>query len=113
MKTKMQRIGIAGLLFAGVSLFGGGQDAPKTIPARLEWTVTTNWSAAYQTRTLMGWTGDKDPNVTTYHETGTIQSNLVAYVEWKGKVSGVVIETLYVGTTNRSYTLSEPTRVYR
>lgn len=100
------------LLFAGVALFGGGQDTPKTIPARLEWAVTTNWSAAYQTRTLMGWTG-KDPNVTTYHETGTIQSNLVAYVEWKGKVSGVVIETIYVGITNRSYTLSEPTRVYR
>lgn len=113
MKTKMQLIGIAWLLFAGVSLFGGGKDVPKTIPAKLEWTVTTNWAAAYQTRTLMGWTGDKDPNVTTYHETGTIRSNLVAYVEWKGKVSGVVVETIYVGTTNRSYTMSESVRVYR
>jgi hypothetical protein len=108
----MQRIGIAGLLFAGVTLFGGGQDTPKTIPARLEWTVSTNWVATHQIRTLMDWTGDKDPNVTTYHETGLIQSNLVAHVEWKGRVSRVVVETICVGITNRSYTMSESVRVY-
>jgi hypothetical protein len=113
MNTKPKLAIATALAVACSALFGGGQDTPKTILARLEWTVTTNWAAAYQTRTLMGWTGDKDPNVTTYHENGTIQSNLVAYVEWKGKVSSVVIETIYVGTVNRSYTLSEPTRVYR
>ncbi len=91
-------------------MFGPG---PQQIPARLEWTVTTNWTPAYQSRTLMFWTGDKDPNVTTYHETGMIQSNLVAYVEWKGKVFGVVVETVHVGTTNRSYTMSESVRVYQ
>ena len=95
-----------------MALVGGGQASPKTVPARLEWIVTTNWVEAYQTRTLLFCTGLEDSNVTTYHEMGTIQSNLVAYVEWKGKMSSVVIETIYVGTTNRSYIL-KTMRVYK
>jgi hypothetical protein len=107
------RTAIAALWLIILPVFGGDQKVAKTIPARLEWTVTTNFAAAYQSRTLMAWTGDKDPNVTTYYETGPIQSNLVAYVEWKGKTFCVVVETICIGTVHRSYTMSESVRVYK
>ena len=104
---------MAVVIFAGMSMFGGGQDAPKTIPARLEWMVTTNWLYEYRENKQLAWTDLEAPTVTTYHEIGTIESNLVAYVEWKGKVSSVVLESILVGTTNRVYTMSKPTRIYQ
>jgi len=109
--TLLAAVCAAAVVLAGQA--GDGKASCQTIPARLEWTVTTNWSAGGEMTTLLYWTGDKNPNVTTYYERGTIQSNLVAHIEWKGRVSSVVIETIYIGTTNRSYTISEPTRIYR
>lgn len=101
---------VAALLTAGRCL---AQDVTGIVlPATLHWTVTTNWIAAGQVRTLMGWTGDKDPNITTYFERGDITSNLIATVTWKGTSSSVVVETIQVGTAKRSYTISEPKRVY-
>lgn len=88
---------------------------PTNLVAFLQWTVTTNWHSAGQSRTLLAWSGEgKDPNTTTYYENGTISSNLIALVTWKGKVSGVVIESIPFAITNRSYTLkTEEYREYR
>lgn len=85
---------------------------PKTIPVTFGWMVTTNWSPAGVTTTLLGWNGEgKDPNITTYRETGNVQSNLVATVEWKGKAFDVVVESVFVRSIHRSYVISNE-RVY-
>lgn len=81
-------------------------DAP-TICAILNWVVQTNWADAGASRTLLGWSGGPDPNVTTYYETGTTLSNLIARFDWKGESRGIVLESVVVGITNRAYTLSE------
>ena len=81
------------------------------IMATLQWNVTTNWHQTHTTRTLMAWTGDQDPNITTIHEAGIIQSNLIACIEWKGKISAVTLETVHVGTLHRSY-VEKKVRVY-
>lgn len=81
-------------------------DAP-TICAILNWVVQTNWTDAGAARTLLGWSGGPDPNVTTYYETGTTLSNLIARFDWKGESRGIVLESVVVGITNRAYTLSE------
>lgn len=80
-------------------------DLPK-LNYSMQWVVTTNWTPAGQSRTLLGWNGvGEDPNVTTYHERGTICSNLYLYVTWKGQVKAMVLETIWFAETNRSYTL--------
>jgi hypothetical protein len=90
-------------------------DLTPKIEARLQWVVVTNWADAnYSMRTLMGWTGDKDPNITTHFEQGTLCSNLMAVVNWKGQPKDVLLESIPFSTMTRSYILKTTTeRVYR
>ncbi len=107
-------VAIAAMIAWMMAASANGAEVTNVIPATLRWSIVTNWSdSPWQTRTLMGWTGDKDPNITTYHEEGIIRSNLIAFVEWKGVTSSVVVETVFIGTTQRSYTIqTETKRIY-
>ena len=77
----------------------------ESIKAKLSWNVTTNWHSTYQTRTLMGWYGGVDPNITTYYESGTVSSNLVATINWKNEKKTIVLESIQLYDLARSYTI--------
>ena len=75
----------------------------------LKWIVETNWVQESQAdRTVML---PESANTTTFHESGTIRSNLYAFVEWKGDVKGVMIESVEITRLSRSFTV-QPTRLY-
>ena len=101
--------------FLLLTAIGDDVDFPKTIPAKLEWTVSTNWNLyvpPYTMRTLLGWYGGEDPNTSTTTETGIVQSNLVATVLWKDRPYSVIVDSVFVKTLSRSFTLKTE-RVYQ
>lgn len=79
------------------------------IISKLHWECSTNWSPGGESSTLM-W--PPSANTITHHESGSVVSNLIAVVEWKGKYHGVVVETIPLQTLSRSYTMEER-KVYR
>lgn len=82
---------------------------PRTnqLGADLHWVCDTNWAHSHSTRTLMAWSGDRDPNITTYYESGSIVSNLIATLSYHGKHHGVVLETKQIGSMLRTYKMQE------
>lgn len=109
MKSKLIAIlTIIGLLFIGG--VAADSTAPDTIPAKLHWECETNWVGAGGFTTLLfTYTSSGEDHV--YSENGTISSNLVAEIVWKGATARLVIERQFIGMTNRSYTL-KTSRVY-
>jgi len=84
-----------------------------SLRAPLAWTIVTNWADAnYSMTTAMAWTGPNNPNVTTHFEHGTVSSNLIATIVWKGRTNTVVLESLPFTRLTRSYT-TRLQRVYQ
>lgn len=79
--------------------------------ATLRWEVVTNWvTLPFTFKNAIYIIGGEDQSITNYNEIGTISSNLVADIVWKGQVVSSTLESVHVGTTNRSYTIG---RIYR
>jgi hypothetical protein len=68
------------------------------------WLVSTNWSDSGASRTLM-W--PDSANTTTYYETGTVTSNLIAQIQYGDSIQFVTLESRHVTTFSRSYIKKE------
>lgn len=118
----MKKLTIVGLLAATLVIFG--QETPTaeepapviatnkiaTLPsvmATLKWQLATNWVDSGILVSNANTPGDQ-----RMIENGMISSNLVAWILWKGKTNGVVIESIGVSQIQRTYKLQQ-TKVYQ
>lgn len=98
---------IALLILSVTGLFAQSNNPVSlVVTGHLYWVVTTNWSKAGATSTLLGWNGEgENPNVITWHESGITVSNLYFGFEAQGKAHAVLLQSEWFGpTVYRSYT---------
>ncbi len=106
------KLKIAFPIAAAFALMAAVLPQPKKVIAELHWEVTTNWAEGVISSTMLyAPPGQPDPNTYTHHESGEVNSNLVATVMWKNESHTMILETVNIGIVSRSYVL-QTTRVY-
>lgn len=96
------------LILTATGLFAQSNNPVSlVVTGQLSWVVVTNWSKAGASSTLLYWNGEgENPNVTTWHENGTMISNLYFGFQVQGQHHAVLLRSEPFGPTlQRSYVL--------